>query len=453
MFEKFKNFFKYTPYVVTPEYKTEYIKKLIYMVHGRWFLHAGIVLLGLLQKIIGVAEFKPQTFLLLAISYTYNFILYLVIKRKGQKFNINTLRLLALLQVMVDQLLYTVIIYSTGGIESLSYLFYFLTIFMAIIFFQWREIILITLWAVVQYETIIFFEYYGALVHHSRFGFDMGMFQNIPVTLHSMATIALIFLYVALFAALISAIIRRHELIIETERDKIKELNQLKTEFISLAVHQVRTPMTSMSWLFQMLINEELGPVTAKQKDMLRKGLVRCKGTLEMVNNLLDLTRLEDENFLRNKEDCSLAELCLKVLAELEDFAKARKVHLEFNDPEFSTKVFVDKEKIEMVINNLVDNAIKYNRPNGKVSLNIQNNGAELILSVTDNGMGIALKEQDKITDKFYRAKAAKETIEAGSGLGLYLAKKIILKHGGRLWFTSEEGKGTMFNFSLRINN
>ncbi len=206
------------------ENKLKRISTLRYIIASRWFLHACIVILGIIQKVIGVADFDPKIFLLILITYSYNLSYYLYLRRDPVKITERGLKIISVLQVVVDKLVYTVILYNTGGVESLSFLFYFLTIFIAILLFRELQIIMLSMFTVVLYVSVLSLEYLGTIPHIYRYHFDPGLYQNIGVTVHNGATVVLILIFTAFFAAFISSIIKSREESITSERDKVSSI-------------------------------------------------------------------------------------------------------------------------------------------------------------------------------------------------------------------------------------
>lgn len=547
---------------MTYETKLQRIRTLRYIIASRWFLHAGIVLLGLIQKAIGVAEFDSKIFALVFFTYSYNAIFYFYIRRDPHHISQRGIALVSLVQVLLDQLVYTVVLYASGGVESLSFLFYFLTIFIAIIIFNEFQIIALTFWTVALYVGLITLEYQELIPHFPRYYFDPGFYQNIGVTVHNTATVVLILIFTAFFAAFINNIIRSREASIISERDKVvaivnnlvdgiilldrngrvmlinpyaqrilriqaqqflknrfhasvfpkelrplihfinsalqepvyesaeleiqedgehvivqatalqvtdstgdnvgslvilrnitkeRDLDQMKSDFISVAAHQLRTPLATLKWLFKMLLDGDGGPLNQRQQDLLGKGYARNDEVIEIVNNLLDVSEIEDGRFPYKFTECSLLELVQSVVEDAKVNAQRRQVTIQLHAADTIPAIKIDRQKMRMAVQNLIDNAVKYSHPNTAVEVALNNVNDDLVLAVRDHGIGMTEETQEKIFTKFFRGREAAIKDPTGSGLGLYIVRNIIEKHGGSIHFESTFGKGTTFTTRLPI--
>lgn len=545
---------------MTTEQRLRRIRTLQYIVASRWFLHAGIVVLGLTQKAIGVAEFDPIIFLLILFTYSYNLIFYIYLHRKPSKITVRGLYYIGLLQVVLDQIVYSIVLYGSGGVESLSFMFYLMTIFIAIVLFNELEIIAITFFTIILYVSVITLEYKDIIPHFDRYNFDPGFYQNIGVTVHNGATVVMMLVFTAFFAAFISNLIRSREAGIRSERDKIaaivdnlvdgvimlnkrgrvilmnpyaqrvlhisidehrnkqlkpddfaeplheliefissttdevvyrnkefvieeagdrvvlqattlsmisqedirigsliilhnitreKDLDQMKSDFISVAAHQLRTPLATLKWLFKIMLDGDGGELNAKQRDLMTKGYRRNNEVIEIVNNLLDVSEIEDGRFPYKFVEDSLLPLVEQVISNVQDTAHTKGVKIEFATDEKLPQVNIDRQKIKMAIQNLVDNAIKYSQPSTTlhIELRMRDNGVEL--TIQDEGIGMSEETKQKVFTKFYRGKEAITIDPTGSGLGLYIVRSIVDHHGGIIEYESTLGKGTSFTIYL----
>lgn len=240
-----------------------------------------------------------------------------------------------------------------------------------------------------------------------------------------------------------------------TER---KMIDKMRTEIVSVTSHQLRTPLSVIKGNLEMVLEGDAGKITKEQKEILQEAFWGNERMINLVNNLMDISKIEEGRFEMKFEPTQFEKLIGQAVVELEPLAKKNKVILEYRPPTLPLpKVNIDQARIKQVIQNLVDNAIKYSRidTRGKVLVEIQKEkeGKFFRVSVQDNGAGIPRDEQEKIFGRFFRASnISKLDPGGGSGLGLYIVKAIIEQSGGRIWFESEgEGKGTTFYFTLPI--
>ncbi len=241
-------------------------------------------------------------------------------------------------------------------------------------------------------------------------------------------------------------------LIILHDITREKYIDQLKTEFVSLAAHQLRTPLSGIKWSLKMILDEDLGPVPNEQKDFLKKALMANERLIRLVNDLLDVTRIEEGRFLYKLEEKDMVKIVEDVFNSYLDLAKEKNIdyRLEKLKNDFPL-MKVDEEKIKLAIQNLIENALIYTLANGKVKVTIDLQNGNFFFKVQDTGIGIPKEVQERIFTKFFRASNAAKIDTEGSGLGLFITKNIIEAHGGKIWFESEEGKGTTFYFIIPI--
>ncbi|OIO46111.1 hypothetical protein COU05_03635 [bacterium (Candidatus Gribaldobacteria) CG10_big_fil_rev_8_21_14_0_10_37_21] len=235
------------------------------------------------------------------------------------------------------------------------------------------------------------------------------------------------------------------------ERQREKFIEGLKTEFVSIAAHQLRTPLSAIKWIIRMLLDEDLGPLNKDQKDYLTKAYINNERMVELINDLLNVSKIEEGRFLNKPTKESLSKIIEEALSLWVGSAKRKGLILTFQKSKGrSPAVLVDKEKIILVLHNLIENSIKYsNYGEIIIKIDFEKENHRFIVSVKDGGEGIPKEEQEKVFTRFFRASNASKIDTEGTGLGLYIAKHIIQSHGGKIWFESEEGKGTTFYFTL----
>lgn len=227
-----------------------------------------------------------------------------------------------------------------------------------------------------------------------------------------------------------------------------KEVDHMKNEFISVAGHQLRTPITAIRWNGEMLLNSDFGPIGETQKISLQRMHSSAVHMSSLVNDFLNAARIESGRIRLTPKPTNLTELAKKILKNFETAIaeKEIKIKIAFDNLEETN---LDPELIGEVFNNLLSNAIKYSPIGGKIDFSIKNIGDNLIVEIKDQGPGIPKAERDKIFSKFFRGKAAILIDTEGNGLGLYIIKAIVESSKGKIWFESEENKGTTFWFSL----
>ncbi len=232
-----------------------------------------------------------------------------------------------------------------------------------------------------------------------------------------------------------------------------KTIARSKSEFISIAAHQLRTPLSAIKWVLHMVINGDLGSLNASQKELLSNGYDTNEKMIRLVNDLLNVARIEEGRFGYNFKRDDIMAVMESVLASVKGFALEKKVEVKVETPDGPPPPFVfDASKISLVLQNLVDNAVKYTPDGGNVSVAIGVEGEDAVVRVSDSGIGIPKDQMDRLFTKFFRAGNAVHMQATGSGLGLYLAKNVVLRHGGALTVKSTEEKGSVFTFTLPLD-
>jgi signal transduction histidine kinase len=226
----------------------------------------------------------------------------------------------------------------------------------------------------------------------------------------------------------------------------------MKSEIISVVAHQLRTPLSAIKWTLKMLLDGDVGKLPTEQYSLLSKGYESNERMIGLINDLLSVDRLESGKFKYTFIPVQFEELIRAMVSDLLPVATQRNVRVDLNvPPKPLPKIKVDPDKIHDVLQNLIDNAIKYSKENSVVTVNIVAEGALFHFSVTDQGIGIPEDQKDKIFARFFRATNAVQTQTNGSGLGLFIAQAIVKRHGGNIWFESKEGEGTTFHVTLPL--
>ncbi|MDP2910269.1 MAG: ATP-binding protein [bacterium] len=233
-------------------------------------------------------------------------------------------------------------------------------------------------------------------------------------------------------------------------REKIIE--KAKSEFVSLAAHQLRTPLSALKWILKTFLSDELGRMNKEQKEFLLDAYNSNERMIVLVNDLLNAARIEEGRFLYKLDLTDLDVLIKSVIDSCRDLIREKNIEIEFkNLIKKPLKTLIDADKIKIAIDNILENAIKYSEPDGKIIISLKSDRKEIEASVEDSGLGIPEIQQKRVFSKFFRGANVLRKETDGTGLGLFIAKNIIEAHNGRIWFKSVEGKGTTFYFTLPI--
>lgn len=230
------------------------------------------------------------------------------------------------------------------------------------------------------------------------------------------------------------------------------EIDRAKTEFISLASHQLRTPLSTINWYVEMLLSGDAGKITDEQRKFLEEAYMGSQRMVELVNALLNVSRIESNTYMVQPEPVDVIALIKSVLSELRP--KIEQKHLSVTlDNDKIPIISLDPNLMSIIVQNLASNAIKYTPIDGIVTITVrlQPEVNNILIKVHDTGMGIPKTQQSKIFTKLFRADNARKADTEGTGLGLYLIRGLIERAGGAIWFESEESKGSSFYVTIPL--
>jgi signal transduction histidine kinase len=232
-----------------------------------------------------------------------------------------------------------------------------------------------------------------------------------------------------------------------------ESMNKLKSEFISVAAHQLRTPLSAIKWILKMILDEDAGELKKEQEEFMEKGYESTERVIGLVENLLYVSRIEEGRFGYDFVEFDFEEVVGGSMEKVKDGIDKKDLKFKMDRPAKLPIIYGDPQKLEMALYYIMDNAVKYTPQNGTVSLTIKkkDRGKQLEVKVKDNGVGIPEDGLDKLFSKFYRAANVLRMETEGNGLGLFIIRSIIKEHGGEVVIKSEEAKGTEVSFTIPI--
>lgn len=232
-----------------------------------------------------------------------------------------------------------------------------------------------------------------------------------------------------------------------------KMVDKLKSEFISIAAHQLRTPLSAIKWAIKLVLDEEMGRLNEMQKKTLSKGYVSNERIIKLVNDMLDVSRIEEGRFGYELKQGDISEPLQQAIENLENQIKEKQIRFNITKPEKIPPVLLDKEKMTLALQNVLENSVTYTPEFGQITIDVKEQDEKIKILITDNGVGVPTADQEKLFTKFFRASNVVRMQTDGSGLGLFIVKNIIEKHGGEVKINSEEGRGTTCKIVLPIKN
>jgi signal transduction histidine kinase len=245
--------------------------------------------------------------------------------------------------------------------------------------------------------------------------------------------------------------LRTHELALANER--LKELDRMKSDFVSNVSHELRTPLTAIKGAVDLMLRRVTGPLTEKQVHYLTRVKSNTQHLTGLINDLLDLSKIESGRIEVRSSPVSLSNLVHEVVDALRPLAAEKVIELQSAVPRKSILVLADRDKINQVLMNLIGNALKFTPVQGRVTVSTSTNGDENVqVSVSDTGPGVPPDETNKIFAKFYQVAELNGTNPKGTGLGLAIAKALVELHGGQIWVESEPSRGSTFCFTLPLS-
>ena len=245
----------------------------------------------------------------------------------------------------------------------------------------------------------------------------------------------------------------RRDLELTQANARLEELDRVKSEFVSIAAHQLRTPLTGVRWSYQTMLDPDTGPLTRDQRRIAETGLGATMRMIGLVNDLLSVARIEEGRFGIRLRKQSIDSLIRDIAARHRTLAaqKGVKFSLEIPTDSVLPAIAFDEEKLTIVFDNLLDNALKYTEPGGTITLRVRPEEGRLRFEAVDTGIGIPKEQVHRVFTKFFRADNAIRFHTSGTGLGLYVARNIVEAHGGAMEVRSDEGKGSVLSFFLPV--
>lgn len=409
---------------------------------------SAIIVSHLLEISIQESSIYYISAILLALNVLHRILLQRIIKGQNSKVIIRIKREIHF-QIVTDLILLTFILHYSGGIENPLILFYFFHLIIASSIFSTLQSYLYAIFTLLLVTSLALLEFYSIIPHYRLEGFvSHDLYQNAMYVYGSGFIFACTAFLVVFLSHLIISRSIKSEVIYAKTNMELENKDRLKNEYVLRVTHDIKGHVAAILSCIDVIRSKIAGPLNDSQEEFANRAFERTELLSGFVKNLLNLTkkRLKHDT---EYETFSLKELISKVVAHIEILAKDKSI--DFN-------VFVDKSihlftgnpyTIEELYSNLLLNALKYTPPNGHIELSVKNRLNHIITEISDSGIGIPEDELSKVFDEFYRAGNVPKDIKSGSGLGLSIAKQIVLNHNGKIWVTSELGIWTKFTFIL----
>jgi signal transduction histidine kinase len=237
---------------------------------------------------------------------------------------------------------------------------------------------------------------------------------------------------------------------LKEKNEQLKELDKAKHEFISMASHQLRTPLTAIKGYLSMLLEGDAGEIKVSQYDFINEANSAAGRMVGLINDLLNVSRMETGRFFLEPKEVDIERIVGEEVKQLQNHAREKGIYLKIQPKGKVPHIWADETKIRQVVMNFIDNAIYYTQKGG-VTVKLGKEKDDFVFRVEDTGIGVPKVQKEHLFEKFFRADNARQTRPDGTGLGIYLAKRVVEDHGGKIMFDSEEGKGSMFGFKFPL--
>lgn len=427
-----------------PEKKqlTDNQTRVLWHINLRWGAIALILSVVLYLKLVGRFEVPLLPCLAVtAIIATYNSLYYFLAKR--YKVFCESPRLTDL-RTIIDLIIITFLLHFTGGVESPFILLYLLELMFVSLFSYAPSAYYLAALTTIFYLSNGLLEGYLIIPHYRL--------STLSGTLHLsldyiFATSFALFLSSAFLVFMASYLSGKFYY----KQKQIEELSNAKVSFMNDVIHEIKSPLTSIIGYSETLVAGTFGKLSEEQVNPLNVIKRQSERISNMVDNLLNLARMESGEAKINKNLISLSEIIARTIVEIKPELDGKQLDLIKELDLYLPPIFADETKISEVITNLLSNAVKFSKPKGKIYISTQSSGKEVQVSVRDEGLGIEIEDLPHIFEKFHRGNNEVTTIK-GTGLGLALSKTIVEGHGGHMWVVSGgSGRGAVFHFTLPL--
>lgn len=465
-----------------------------WMIRARWFYAPSIFLMGLLSKLdpLGSNYFPvPTMVFLFSLFILTNVFFYKAVKYIELNNKVQYLNLLATSQICLELLFFAIILHLSGGVQSVAPIFLFIPIVSSIILFDVIGSLIIAFVCGLLVNSMVVLDYYGVLKYVYGYpGTGVMTYDDFLVTLTSTITITSVYFIVGSLAGYLSSVIKnrevqlmegkrrsqlqaerlrllneaynsyarqlvRKDLELTKQNERFSILDKEKSEFVSTVAHQLRSPLSAIKWTIDSLLKgETTGTLSVEQRALLMKAYESNERIINLIRDMLGIDRIESGSFGFSYTDINMVDLLNNIIAEFKTNADRRRIQISIKGPENLPKISVDPQKMRAVLQNLIENSLKYTKEGGFIHITLQKeNEDHMLITFEDNGVGIPKEQQKDIFKRFFRAENAKGLDPEGSGLGLFIVKTIVERHGGSMRFESEEGKGTKFFITLPLHH
>ncbi|HUT35927.1 MAG TPA: HAMP domain-containing sensor histidine kinase [Planctomycetota bacterium] len=430
----------------------------------RWFIRlrwlAALALFGIVgatRWIVGIRLPLAQLFCLGAVLVCYNILFkwyneslcarpHGAVSRRAAEHFANA-------QVFADLLCMTVLLHFSGGVENPLSVFYVFHVIIASVVLPRRQSYGHAAVALGLFAALVFLEYAGAVPHYQLEGYlSWPQYQNGGFIFGHLGALAVTLFVSAFMATSIVARLRERQTELAATTGRLTELEARKSRFMRVAAHQLRSPLSAIHSLLAIATRSYAGLTEEKRLDMIRRAENRTRLMLDLLSELLALSRLRDARDQKPERALmTLDEVAARVVALFGAQAEEKRQTLDVRLAAPRAQIYAETEQLRDVLANLVSNAIKYTPEGGRVTVASRTDEASVVFEVTDTGIGIPLEDQPHLFEEFFRAHNARALFHEGTGLGLSIVREIVEAYDGQIAFDSQPGQGTRFTVTFPL--
>ncbi len=432
---------------------TSLIQRAYWLIKLRW---VAIVALAAATFVAGrfMEVFLPAVTLytVSGVLLAYNFVLYDLLRYwtwADRRPSERRIRGFITFQISADLFILATILHFSGGIENPFAFFFAFHMMIASILGSKRQSYLQATLAVVLFDGLVVLEAIGAIRHYPLENFaGHGLYRDWRFILGTLFVFTVTLYLLVYMTVSIAEQLRKRQANFEVANVQLQGKDQLKNEYVLRLTHDIKGHLAAVESCLDIVFSEMVGPLNATQKDLVERAYRRTAKCMGFITALLKLTRMKLTGRLET-EPFSLRNCIFNSLGSVQNSAKRKAIAVHHRIDPAVDEVLGEAVLIEETVTNMLFNAVKYTPETGHVSLDVQQNGAFVQLSVTDDGIGVPEADLTRIFEEFYRADNARAIERDGTGLGLAFARQVIERHGGRIWAKNNPDGGTTVTFTL----
>jgi len=430
----------------------------------RWFIRLRWLAVGALfvtvsvtRWVVGIRLPLAELYGLGAVLAVYNVLFYWYLEtlsaRPEAEVSYQVAERFANVQVIADLLCMTVLLHFSGGVENPLSVFYIFHVIIASIMLPQGQSYAQAAYAFCLFAALAFLEYTGVVTHYHLEGYiSEPQYQNWHYIFGHLGMLAVTLATAAFFTTSVVSRLRERQAALAATTTRLADLEARKSRFMRLAAHQLRAPLSAINSLLTVVLRNYEAIGEEKRIDMIGRAENRTRLMLELLADLLALSRIRDARQQEPERQLVVLDDVLRRVVDLyasqaEQKRQAFEARLEAGD----ATALGDPDRIRDVLANLVSNAVKYTPEGGRVAVTTRADDTRIVCEVDDTGIGIPLEDQQHLFEEFFRASNAREFVQEGTGLGLSIAREIVEGHGGHITCESEPGKGTRFTVTLPL--